>query len=376
MAPAPADPRTGPTLYLESGGVDGRICPLVFERGAESEFRAVQLTSSHAFDSLGAAFEELADADGAPSEAAVIRVTPSGDRESEQNTIGSTTLLGFSVDPFDLTGITIAFSKLLNRWQSRTGQTRICLRGIETLLQYHDTDLVYRFLNTVISTLQGAGTQVHMHLDTGVVESRTRQMLTSLFAEVVEEGEEPPTSKTEGDSDRLDAPDANADATGAGDSADALELRSAAEDVHATEMTAAEIDAFLVSEGLGILALGGDSPYAIPMTYGFDPDDRALIFQLGDFDGSKKNALLEAEDAVAFAVVAYERPDRWRSVVVEGRLREITAEEAQERDVFEHFSSGRLASVDVFTRDLADVDLDWYVLETGTFTGRKSVGEI
>lgn len=371
MARESPGPIIGPTLYLEKDGLDGGICPLVFEEAAEA-YRIVQLTSAHAFDSLAAAFEDHLESGEAPSEAALIAVTPSADRDAEVVTIGSSTLLGFSIDPFDLTGISIAFSKLLERWEPRSGQTRICLRGIETLLQYHDTDLVYRFLNTVVSTLQGAGAEVHMHLGEGSTDERTIHMLSSLFARTLEPQEVRPTPDSP-------APEATTDASGESASdmpAESVELRSETTDIHATEMTDSEIDAFLVSEGLGILALGGDTPYAIPMTYGFDPDDRALIFQLGDFDGSKKNALLEAEDTVAFAVVAYERPDRWRSVVVEGRLREITAEEADERDVFEHFSSGRLASVDVFTSDLADVDLDWYVLETGTVTGRKSVGEI
>jgi nitroimidazol reductase NimA-like FMN-containing flavoprotein (pyridoxamine 5'-phosphate oxidase superfamily) len=137
-----------------------------------------------------------------------------------------------------------------------------------------------------------------------------------------------------------------------------------------------EIDTFLRSEGHGILAFAGEPPYAVPMSYGYDADERVAYVHLSRFDGSEKAARLADSDAVSLVVSRYARPDRWRSVVVDGSLTRLSDEAARERGAVDAFAGSDLASVDVFNRDLSDISFDWYALEPSSMSGRRSTGSL
>jgi nitroimidazol reductase NimA-like FMN-containing flavoprotein (pyridoxamine 5'-phosphate oxidase superfamily) len=132
-----------------------------------------------------------------------------------------------------------------------------------------------------------------------------------------------------------------------------------------------EIASFLTAEGHGVLAFGGESPYAIPMSYGYDPDARAVYVHMSAFEGSEKAARLDGPTAVSLVVSRYEGPDRWRSVVVDGTLSELSEADVDRRDVLESFKGGSLASVDVFNRPLSDISFEWYVLDPSSISGRQ-----
>lgn len=368
----------GPTLYLESGELDPTeaFCTDVFDGVEAGEYRVVQLIASQSFESvsdeLDARLEHIDD----PSEAAVIITTPQDDDESAVARVGEETpLYGFRVSPQDLTGISIAFSRILEKWGQTAGSVKICLRDVESLLPYHDTDLLYRFLNTVLATLQGAGADVHMHLRPDAADDRALRMFSSLFDRVVDASESPPEAEPEGDGagESSDAGDASSETEPGGDSLGAEEPDEAEEpdDVVPVTMDDDEIASFLTAEGHGVLAFGGESPYAIPMSYSYDPDARAVYVHMSAFEGSEKAARLDGPTPVSLVVSRYEGPDRWRSVVVDGTLSELSEADVERRDVLESFKGGSLASVDVFNRPLSDISFEWYVLDPSSISGRQ-----
>lgn len=363
----------GPQLYLESDEIDPSICPILFDAEKTAEYRILQLTSAHRFESLQAALQDQLEKIQDPSDAAVIMLTPNADREMEMATIGeSTTLYGLQVDPQDLTGISMAFSRILQEWNDVTGLLRICLRGAESLFAYHDGELIYRFLNTVVGTLQGAGASVHMHLQPSVTDDRTLSMVKILFDQVVDPDEPRPT---EADADEAVSPSSEEPVESPGDANDdAFTWETGTPSM--TRMSQEEIDTFLEANGHGVLAFDGDGPYAIPQSYGYDPTDRVAYLHLGLFEGSEKGDRFADSSSVSLVVMRYSRPDRWRSVIVDGTLTRITREEALDRGALEAFGTAKLASVDVFTRDPSEVDFEWFVLEPTAFSGRKSASSL
>lgn len=378
---------TGPTLYLESEKLDPTeaFCTEVFEGEKEGAYRVIQLTSAQSFESvsdeLNAQLEHIED----PSEAAVIITTPQADDESAATRVGEETpLYGFRVSPEDLTGISIAFSQIIDRWGDAEGTVRICLRDIESLLPYHDTDLLYRFLNTVLATLQGAGADVHMHLRPDATEDRAQQMFASLFASVVEADASPLEAKagTETGASAGTGTDEGPEPDGTEADKRAEELSGAGDETGgepdpesegaSSTMSGEEIEAFLAENGFGTLAFGGDSPYAIPMSYGYDPDEGVLYMQLSTFEGSEKQARIDEETPVSFVVSAYDRADQWQSVVIEGTLSDLAGKDIERQDVLEAFSSSDLATVDIFGGGLSEITFEWYVLTPSSMSGRQS----
>jgi len=357
-----ADDDVGPTLYLESTPLDAdeAFCTDVFD-DASGEYRVVQFTAAQSFESLREALDVQLERLHDPSEAAVIITTPQADEEATTSEVGAgTPLYGFKVNPHDLTGISVAFSRLIEKWDETEGTVRICLRDIESLLPYHDDDLVYRFLNTVLATLQGAGADVHAHLHPTATDEQTLHMLKSLFTKVIEPGESDETTATAATEpkpeDTEDTPEAEATTT--------------------TEMTDAEIDAFLDAAGYGVLAFGSEGPYAVPMSYGYDAERRELYLHMSSFEGSQKQTRLEESKAVSLVVTRYERPDRWRSVVVDGHLKRLSTEEVRDRDVHAVFADSKLASVDVFSPDPSEISFEWYALTPTDMTGRQGAGSL
>lgn len=363
----------GPTLYLSEGDGEETFCPLVFDDATENDYRVVQLTSNHSFSSLQQALDvQLSDLPD-PSEAAAVMLSPKmRDTEVVAAEVGARTkMFGFRIDPEDLTGVSIAFSKLVNRWEATTGSMEVCLRGIESLFPYHDPDLLYRFLNTILATLQGAGADVHMHLDPEMTDERTSGMFMSLFTQVEKlETTGPPTSDS-----RVPATDEGPDTAPTDTSDSSIDFTSDAAE-QTVEMSRAEIDAFLEEKGLGILAFAGDPPYAIPMSFGFDANRRELYLQLGLFEGSEKRARIRESPSVSLVVDHYDRPDKWRSVIVDGELSTLSQETVQERGVIATFAKSELASVDVFSMDPGEVDFSWYLLEPTEFSGRKGASQV
>jgi len=352
----------GPALYLESeaNASDG-LCPGVIGSG---EYRVVMLTATPSLDALDGRWQLDLEDVRSPSEAAVIMATPQGDGGTAvANPDGSTPLHGVRVEPSDLTGISMAFSRLVENWGGDASGLNICLQDIESLLTYHDADVVYRFLNTVLATLQGADADVHAHIHPATIEQQTLELLKSLFDH---------TASTPAQVDKRQERTTGDTAGERGHETGTVDL-SPQETV--TEMTDDEIETVLDTHGNGTLVFGGDGPYGVPMSYGYDPESDEIYVHLSSFDGSEKAKRLGTTDRVSLVVSAYERPDRWRSVVVDGTITRLSRDAAHERDVPRTFADADLASVNVFDRPVAEVDFEWYAIEPETINGRKAVGD-
>lgn len=74
-------------------------------------------------------------------------------------------------------------------------------------------------------------------------------------------------------------------------------------------MDAVEIDEFLADRRTGVLSLARDDGYAVPVSFVYDADDRALYFRLGCWPDSRKRAFVESVETpdVPFVTI-FDRP--------------------------------------------------------------------
>lgn len=145
------------------------------------------------------------------------------------------------------------------------------------------------------------------------------------------------------------------------------------EDRYGIEMTTDEIAEFLTRQGHGVLSFGGDVPYGIPLSFGYDVLDNRCVFQLLSGSDSKKRAALAETDAVNLVAYEWNDVDNWRSVVITGQLLPIesdTPEVVKAADVFAEY--GSVVGTEVFNRPLDEMTSDWYELQIEEMTGYRS----
>lgn len=139
-----------------------------------------------------------------------------------------------------------------------------------------------------------------------------------------------------------------------------------------TELSAAETDALLSRHETGVLALASDDePYAIPISYGYDADDRRFFLRLVSTPESEKRAFLAA--APAARLVVYEEDEMtYRSVVVTGSLEAIDTEELTV-DRIEQYGQAKRPLFEIWGEAKRDLDIALYEIEPDTVSGREVV---
>ena len=86
------------------------------------------------------------------------------------------------------------------------------------------------------------------------------------------------------------------------------------------EMTDDEIRRFLSTQKVGVLGLPGqDTPYLIPLSYGYDGEQR-LYFTYLRGSSSRKARLSDTADAASFLVYTIDTMYSWESVLLTGTL--------------------------------------------------------
>lgn len=97
------------------------------------------------------------------------------------------------------------------------------------------------------------------------------------------------------------------------------------------ELDESEIDSVLTANGIGVLALdGGTHPYPIPVAYGYDSTEDLFVLQLERTPESYKQQCLDLNPSVGFTVYEQRESESvWRSVVLQGRLREGSFQDAE-----------------------------------------------
>ena len=96
------------------------------------------------------------------------------------------------------------------------------------------------------------------------------------------------------------------------------------------EMDDSEISGFLSSQKVGVLGLPeNERPYLLPLSFGYDGDDRLYFtYLLGA--GSHKAAATEATEAASFLVYKVDTMYNWESVLLSGSIAEVPESEWDE----------------------------------------------
>jgi uncharacterized protein len=90
------------------------------------------------------------------------------------------------------------------------------------------------------------------------------------------------------------------------------------------------IERFLSIRNVGILGLSASgAPYLLPMSFGYDGGER-LYFSFLVGGQSRKTELADRSDVCSFLVYNAETMFHWRSVLLEGTLRRLPADERAE----------------------------------------------
>ncbi|WP_254839772.1 pyridoxamine 5'-phosphate oxidase family protein [Natronomonas marina] len=136
-----------------------------------------------------------------------------------------------------------------------------------------------------------------------------------------------------------------------------------------TEMSPEATEAFLGRQETGVLALARtDEPYAIPVSYGFDAEDRQFYMRLVSTPESEKRRFLASSPAAR--LVVYEEVDEsYRSVIAIGTLERIDPDELTVEDI-QQYGSAKRPLFEIWPKQKGDLDIELYRLTPETLSGR------
>lgn len=130
-----------------------------------------------------------------------------------------------------------------------------------------------------------------------------------------------------------------------------------------------EILDFLGTGGTAVVAFArDDDAYAIPVSYGFDPEEERFYLRLAFDSDSEKREYVHSSGDVS-VVVHGETDEGWRSVVARGRLDEVT-EAAMDATVAEAMRTMNVPFVTIYDRPAAELTFEIYRLVPDELTGR------
>jgi hypothetical protein len=93
-------------------------------------------------------------------------------------------------------------------------------------------------------------------------------------------------------------------------------------------MTDGEVNELLSRVGVGVLSLARDGEaYGVPVSFGFDGEETLYFVFVGYGAESRKEAFAAETARASFTAFEVTDRDRWRSVVVGGRLESVDREE-------------------------------------------------
>lgn len=137
-----------------------------------------------------------------------------------------------------------------------------------------------------------------------------------------------------------------------------------------TEMTHEETDALLAQHETGVLSLNrDDEPYAIPISYGYDSEDRVFYMRLVSTPESEKKTLLNGSPTASL-VVYDEAGQTYRSAVVTGVLESISRNELTPEHV-EQYGETKRPLFEIWGNSRSDLDIQLYLLRPENISGRR-----
>lgn len=138
------------------------------------------------------------------------------------------------------------------------------------------------------------------------------------------------------------------------------------------ELSERDIDAFLGEHETGVLTLArGDDPYAIPISYGYDPSTQQFYLRLVSTTASEKREFL-ASAPRARLVIYEEEGNVYRSVIVKGVLSELPKEELSVEDIVQYGDAKR-PLFEMWGAEKPALDVKLYQLSPERMNGRRIV---
>ena len=95
-----------------------------------------------------------------------------------------------SADPTDPMSVVVPVEKQLAEWQSTGNDTVLSLQTLSILLQYSDTDTVFRYLNLLTHKVRAVGARGYFQIDPELHDEKTIDTMKVLFDTVERVGEE------------------------------------------------------------------------------------------------------------------------------------------------------------------------------------------
>lgn len=137
------------------------------------------------------------------------------------------------------------------------------------------------------------------------------------------------------------------------------------------EMTPAEVESLLNSQGHGVLCLGADDRgYGVPVSYAFDAEETRILMEFVNIGDSKKAAFLEQTTEATLTVHNYDDAEAWESVIVTGSLHELDDADVSDRSAARFFAQADDVADDLRWTTDEDVDRRWFELRPVEMTGR------
>jgi len=138
-------------------------------------------------------------------------------------------------------------------------------------------------------------------------------------------------------------------------------------------MTSSEIDSFLGDRETGVLSLAREeSPYSIPVSYGYDAGTRTFYLRLVSTPESDKRAFLGSSPEARLVVYdSDEQGTVYRSVVASGRLEAIEPEELSVGQI-EQYGDARRPLFEIWGKGKDELDIKLYEFRPTELSGRKT----
>ena len=140
-----------------------------------------------------------------------------------------------------------------------------------------------------------------------------------------------------------------------------------------TGMTTEETDDFLGQQETGVLSLArADEPYAIPISYGYDPSVRTFYMRLVSTPESEKRQFLASSPRARLVVYdEAESGTTYRSVVASGLLEEISPEELTVEHI-EQYGAAKRPLFEIWGESKENLNINLYRFEPDELSGRRT----
>ncbi|MFC4543902.1 pyridoxamine 5'-phosphate oxidase family protein [Halosolutus amylolyticus] len=137
------------------------------------------------------------------------------------------------------------------------------------------------------------------------------------------------------------------------------------------DMTDAEIDEFLGHRETGVLSLARDNdPYAIPISYGYDEENRVFYMRLVSTPDSEKREFL-ASTPQSRLVIYDEAESTYRSVIATGTLARIEPNDLTP-DQIAQYGDAKRPLFEIWAEGKDTLNIELYRLDPETLEGRRT----